>query len=241
MSLVSLKNVEKTYVVGKVTVPALRGVSMDVDEGEFTAVVGPSGSGKTTVMNLVGGLDVPSAGTVDVGGVKLSSLSSRALSDMRLRKIGFVFQAYNLVPVLSALENVEFVLQLQGVSKGERRKRSKQALADVGLGDLGDRRPAEMSGGQQQRVAVARAIVGTPDLVLADEPTANLDSKTGEDLLDLMSKLNEDRGVTFLFSTHDPKVMDHARRIVTLVDGKVESDESKEAGAASPAPTEDES
>ena len=228
MAVVTVSEVTKDYAVGQVTVPALRGVSLDVEEGELTAVVGPSGSGKTTIMNLVGGLDVPTAGRVVVGGRDLSKLSSRALADMRLRSVGFVFQAYNLVPVLSAAENVEFVLELQGLGRAERRKRALEVLAEVGLGDLGDRRPAEMSGGQQQRVAVARAIVGRPSLVLADEPTANLDSKTGEELLGLMDRLNAGRGVTFLFSTHDPRVMAHAKRIVTLVDGRIERDETKE-------------
>ncbi len=228
--VVSVKDVTKDYEVGKVIVRALRGVSMDVDEGEFAAIVGPSGSGKSTIMNLIGGLDVPTEGTVLVGGKDLSKVPSKKLADLRLHNIGFVFQAYNLVPVLSARENVEFVLQLQGVSRSERHERAQKALDEVGLSDLGDRRPAEMSGGQQQRVAVARAIVAKPKLVLADEPTANLDSKTGLDLLELMRELNEDRGVTFIFSTHDPKVMDYARRIVTLIDGKIESDDTKEAG-----------
>jgi putative ABC transport system ATP-binding protein len=225
--VISLHGVTKDYVVGKMTVPALRGVDLEIAEGDFAAVVGPSGSGKTTIMNLVGGLDVPTAGTVKVAGVDLSTLSSNALADLRLRSVGFVFQAYNLIPVLSARENVEFVLLLQGVGKAARRKRALAALADVGLSELADRRPAEMSGGQQQRVAVARAIVGAPALVLADEPTANLDSKTGHGLLDLMQKLNRERKVTFVFSTHDPNVMEHARRIITLVDGKIESDRTK--------------
>ncbi len=227
MSLIALQDVKKDYTVGKVVVPALRGVDLEIDEGAFAAVVGPSGSGKTTVMNLVGGLDVPTEGTVNVAGVDLSTYSSKKLSDMRLHTIGFVFQAYNLIPVLSARENVEFVLLLQGVSKSERRKAAMEALKEVGLEDLVNRRPAEMSGGQQQRVAVARAIVGKPKLVLADEPTANLDSKTGRDLLDLMKQLNEQRGVTFVFSTHDPKVMEYARRIISLVDGKIADDETK--------------
>jgi putative ABC transport system ATP-binding protein len=225
--VISLHGVTKDYAVGKLTVPALRGVDLEIGEGDFAAVVGPSGSGKTTIMNLVGGLDVPTKGTVKVAGVDLSTLSSNALADLRLRSVGFVFQAYNLIPVLSARENVEFVLLLQGLGKAERRKRALAALGDVGLGDLADRRPAEMSGGQQQRVAVARAIVGSPALVLADEPTANLDSKTGRDLLELMQRLNVERKVTFVFSTHDPNVMEYARRIITLVDGKVESDRTK--------------
>lgn len=228
--VVKVQDVIKDYQVGKLLVRALRGVSLEVEEGEFTAIVGPSGSGKSTLMNLIGGLDVPTEGLVEVGGTDLSTIPSRKLADMRLANIGFVFQAYNLVPVLSAAENVEFVLQLQGMGRAERRKKALAALEDVGLGDLGDRRPAEMSGGQQQRVAVARAIVATPKLVLADEPTANLDSKTGTELLELMVRLNQDRGVTFIFSTHDPKVMSHALRIVSLVDGRIERDEKKAAG-----------
>lgn len=227
MALITMQNVKKSYQLGKVTVPALRGVDLEIEEGAFAAVVGPSGSGKTTIMNLVGGLDTPTEGQVSVDSVDLSRLSSKKLSDLRLKSIGFIFQAYNLIPVLSARENVEFVLLLQGVGKKERRDRADQALADVSLDDLGDRRPSEMSGGQQQRVAVARAISGQPSLVLADEPTANLDTKTGNDLLELMKDLNERRGVTFLFSTHDPKVMEYARRIITLVDGQVSSDERK--------------
>lgn len=226
--VVSVQDVTKDYKVGAITVNALRGVSLEVDEGEFTAIVGPSGSGKSTLMNLIGGLDVPTSGKVCIGDRDLSMVPPKKLADLRLHSIGFVFQAYNLVPVLSARENVEFVLQLQGAGRSERRDRALKALEEVGLGQLGDRRPAEMSGGQQQRVAVARAIVAHPRLVLADEPTANLDSKTGRDLLDLMRQLNEDRGVTFIFSTHDPKVMDYARRIVTLVDGKVQRDETKD-------------
>ena len=231
MSDVQVEDVSKVYAAGKLEVPALRGVSLEVEEGELAALVGPSGSGKSTLMHLVGGLDQPTEGRVLVGGTDLARVPSRALADMRLRTIGFVFQAYNLVPVLSAAENVEFVLELQGVSRRERRKRALEVLAEVGLQELAGRRPAEMSGGQQQRVAVARAIVGRPALVLADEPTANLDSKTGEELLELMERLNRDRGVTFLFATHDPKVMAHARRIVTLVDGRIERDDERQEGA----------
>jgi putative ABC transport system ATP-binding protein len=226
--VVRVQDVTKEYKVGAIGVLALRGVSLEVEEGELTAIVGPSGSGKSTLMNLIGGLDVPTSGKVYVGTEDLSSVPSTKLADLRLHNIGFVFQAYNLIPVLSARENVEFVLQLQGIGRAERRARALRALEEVGLADLGDRRPAEMSGGQQQRVAVARAMVARPRLVLADEPTANLDSKTGRDLLDLMRTLNEDRGVTFIFSTHDPKVMGYARRIVTLVDGKVQRDETKD-------------
>lgn len=224
--VISVQNVYKTYRTGSLDVQALRGVSFTVNEGEFLAVVGPSGSGKSTLMNLVGGLDIPTEGAISVDSIDLSSINSRMLSDLRLRHIGFVFQAYNLIPVLSAQENVEFVLQLQGLSHSKRKKQAQEVLRDVGLGDLFHRRPSEMSGGQQQRVAVARAIASSPRLILADEPTANLDSKTGEDLLELMVRLNEERNVTFLFSTHDPKVMNHAKRIITLVDGKIASDKS---------------
>ena len=230
--VVCVQDVTKDYQVGKLLVRALRGVTLAINEGEFTAVVGPSGSGKSTLMNLIGGLDVPTEGIVKVGGRDLSTVPSRRLADLRLTDIGFVFQAYNLVPVLSARENVEFVLQLQGVGRAERRARAEKVLEDVGLAGLGGRRPAEMSGGQQQRVAVARAIVAQPKLILADEPTANLDSRTGEELLALMVQLNQERGATFIFSTHDPKVMGHARRIITLVDGKVERDESPTRQAA---------
>ncbi len=225
--VVKVKDVFKDYQVGKLLVRALRDVSLEVEGSEFTAIVGPSGSGKSTLMNLIGGLDVPTEGTVEVGGTDLSKIHSRKLADMRLANIGFVFQAYNLIPVLSAAENVEFVLQLQGMGRADRRKKALGALDDVGLADLADRRPAEMSGGQQQRVAMARALVAAPHHLRADEPTANLDSKTGTELLELMVRLNEDRGVTFIFSTHDPKVMGHARRIVSLVDGRVERDETK--------------
>ncbi len=230
--VVELSDVTKTYRAGALEVPALRGISLAIERGELTALVGPSGSGKSTLMHLIGGLDTPTSGRVIVSGVDLSRMSPRALSDMRLRQVGFVFQAYNLVPVLSAAENVELVLELQGVRRGARRKRALEVLSAVGLGDLADRRPAEMSGGQQQRVAVGRAIVAEPGLVLADEPTANLDSTTGEELLDLMERLNRELGITFLFATHDPKVMAHARRIVTLVDGRIERDEPRAKSAA---------
>ncbi len=225
--LVRLKDVERHYEDGAHTVRALDGVSLTIAPGEFLAVAGPSGSGKTTLLNLVGGLDQPTGGSVSVEGQMLADLSRTRLSELRRDRLGFVFQAYNLIPVLSAVENVEYVLTLRGRPAAERRARSLAVLDAVGLGGMGDRRPGELSGGQQQRVAVARAIVGEPALVLADEPTANLDSATGEALLDLMAKLNEERGATFLFSTHDPAVMQRAHRLVSLRDGRVERDESR--------------
>jgi putative ABC transport system ATP-binding protein len=225
-TLVSVKDVTKVYDTGKVKAHALRGVTMDVRRGEFTAVVGPSGSGKTTLLNLVGALDVATDGTLNVLSKNLSAMSRRQRADLRLRFLGFVFQAYNLVPVLTAQENVEFVLELQGVGS-ERRKQAREVLERLGLSEFADRRPNELSGGQQQRVAVARAVASKPKLVLADEPTANLDGENAEVLLNMMRELNEEHGITFLFSTHDPRVVAYARRVVTLVDGRVSSDEAK--------------
>ena len=227
MPLIELTNVAKDYLDGKTVVRALRGVDFTAHEGEFAAIAGPSGSGKTTMLNLIGGLDAPTAGTVRVGDRDISAMSSRALSDMRREEIGFIFQAYNLVPVLTALENVEFIMMLQGVAPGDRRRKAEEILERVGLSDEMNRRPSALSGGQQQRVAVARAIVSRPRVVLADEPTANLDSETGAGLLALMRRLNEEDAITFLFSTHDPMVMDYARRLVKLRDGRIESDDSK--------------
>ncbi|MCF8146155.1 MAG: ABC transporter ATP-binding protein [Deltaproteobacteria bacterium] len=221
MTIVKCNGVKKTYQQGKVEVKALRGIDMEVEKGEFIAIAGPSGSGKTTVLNLIGGLDDVSQGKIVVDGQDITRLKSSQLADMRLHKIGFIFQSYNLIPVLSAIENVEFIMMLQGIPSSERLKRSRAILRDVDLEDLMTRRPAEMSGGQQQRVAVARAIVSEPAIVLADEPTANLDSKTGEKLLDLMKKLNENNGITFVFSTHDKMVMERAQRIILLKDGTV--------------------
>ncbi|MEM6930642.1 MAG: ABC transporter ATP-binding protein, partial [Myxococcota bacterium] len=192
--------------------------------GEFTALMGPSGSGKTTLLNQIGALDSPTNGRVFIEDQDLTQLSSGELSDLRLRRLGFIFQSYNLIPVLSALENAEFVLMLRGVPAAERRKTVMETLISVGLGGMEHRRPSELSGGQQQRVAVARAIAGKPALVLADEPTANLDSKTGDDLIALMKQLNEENGVTFVFATHDPKVMDAARRVIRLEDGMIKED-----------------
>ncbi len=226
--IVEMKDVKKTYRQGKIDVPALRGMDLSVQPGEFLAICGPSGSGKTTALNLVGALDKPTSGSVVVDGQELSKMSRRALSRMRRDRIGFVFQAYNLIPVLTAFENAEAVMALQGGSASERRAHVMKLLADVGLEGMETRRPHELSGGQQQRVAIARAIASNPAVVLADEPTANVDSETAEKLLSIMGELNRDRGVTFIFSTHDARVMEHARRIVHLVDGRVEKDEVKE-------------
>jgi len=227
MEIVVVSDVHKSYTVGNVTTEALRGVDLTIGQGEFTAIAGPSGSGKTTLLNLVGCLDTVTSGSITVDGQLVSALSSSELSDLRRNRIGFVFQAYNLIPVLTARENVEFVMLLQKVPDKERTERAKAILEEVGLGDYLDRRPTEMSGGQQQRVAVARAIAAEPALVLADEPTANLDSTTGGALLNLMRKLNEEKKVTFLFSTHDRRVMERARRLVQLRDGRVEDDEKR--------------
>jgi putative ABC transport system ATP-binding protein len=222
--IVKLEAVEKIYKQGKIEVPALRGLDLEVRRGEFMALTGPSGSGKTTALNLIGGLDVPTRGKVLVDDRDLATMSRGELSRMRRDKIGFVFQAYNLVPVLTAYENAEMVLRLQGVAAAQRRDKVMQLLRDVGLAGLEHRRPAEMSGGQQQRVAIARAIATDPVVTLADEPTANVDSATAEMLLELMETLNRERQVTFIFSTHDPRVMARARRVVHMVDGAVDSD-----------------
>jgi putative ABC transport system ATP-binding protein len=227
--LVSAEELVKTYHVGKVDAQALRGVTLDVHAHEFLAVVGPSGSGKTTLLNLIGALDAPTSGRLHVLGHDLADMSRRRRADLRLHSLGFVFQAYNLVPVLTARENVEFVLELQGAG-AERRDRALSVLETLGLVEFADRRPNELSGGQQQRVAVARAVAANPALVLADEPTANLDGENAELLLDMMRDLNRRNGTTFVFSTHDPRVVAHARRIVTLVDGRVDSDERRQNG-----------
>ena len=223
---VQVTDIRKCYLQGKIEVRALDGVSLSFDRGEFTALVGPSGSGKTTLLNLIGGLDTPDSGRIDLSGRRLDQLSPAEITRIGLMDIGFVFQAYNLIPVLSALENVEYIMLLQGVNRAERHERAERILDEVGLKGLHDRRPAEMSGGQQQRVAVARAIVSQPTIVLADEPTANLDSETAKDLLDLMLHLNRNHDVTFVFATHDELVMEYARRIIRLRDGKVVADES---------------
>jgi putative ABC transport system ATP-binding protein len=212
--------------VGKVEAHALRGITLDVRSSDFLAVVGPSGSGKTTLLNLIGALDSATGGKLTVLGNDLSAMSKQRRADMRLRSLGFVFQAYNLVPVLTARENVEFVLELQGVGS-ERSKRAMEVLEQLDLGQFADRKPSELSGGQQQRVAVARAVASRPKLILADEPTANLDGENAQILLKMMQGLNKQQNITFIFSTHDPRVVAHARRVVRLVDGRVSSDESK--------------
>ncbi len=220
--VVVCRNVHKVYGEGSVAVEALRGVDLDVFEGERLALVGPSGSGKTTLLNLIGTLDQPSSGELTVGGQRVDRLSRAQAAKFRLHNVGFIFQAYNLLPVLTAYENAEYVLLLQGVPRARRREIVVPLLERVGLGDMLDRRPHEMSGGQQQRVAVVRAIVARPRIVLADEPTANLDSHTSEALLDLIAELNEEHGITFVFATHDPMVMRRAQRVVRLRDGLVE-------------------
>jgi len=227
MSIVSVRGLVRHYQQGDIVVKALDGVDLDLEPGEFTTLMGPSGSGKTTLLNQIGGLDQPDAGTVTIDGTEISKLSSSQLADVRLRKLGFVFQSYNLVPVLSAYENAEFVLLLQGMPVAERRERVMKTLHAVGLQGMEHRRPGELSGGQQQRVAVARAIAGHPALVLADEPTANLDSKTSESLIDLMRTLNQEQGITFLFSTHDPRIMDAAKRVIRMEDGRITKDTVK--------------
>jgi len=224
MKVIEIKNVEKIYNDSEVKVIAVNGVDLSFEEGEFTAIVGPSGSGKTTLLNILGGLDRPTSGEIIIGDTNIGKLKGSKLIDFRLRNIGFVFQAYNLIPVLTAHENVEFIMQMQGISKKERDKRTEELLKEVGLGDRMDSRPSKLSGGQQQRVAVARALASKPKFVLADEPTANLDSKSTENLLEIMEKLNYEENITFIFSTHDSRVVKKARRVITLEDGKVISD-----------------
>lgn len=231
MNIINIHNLHKTYD-GVVEVHAVNNVSLNIKQGEFTAIVGPSGSGKTTLLNMIGGLDTPTSGTIEVDGTDITSLSKNELIDYRLDNIGFVFQAYNLIPVLTAQENVEFTMLLQKRSKAERDQRTVALLEAVGLGGLEKKRPNQMSGGQQQRVAVARALAPKPKFILADEPTANLDSASTANLLDIMSELNHKEHVTFLFSTHDQRVIDRARRVITLEDGKIVSDVTKELKGA---------
>ena len=228
MNIVECRDVIKTYQQGKVEVHALRGVNLSIQEGGFIALAGPSGSGKTTMLNIIGGLDSANSGSITLDGNIINKMSQSELANLRLHNIGFVFQSYNLIPVLSALENVEFVMLLQGIPAAERRERATAILDDVGLKDAYSRRPAELSGGQQQRVAVARAIVSNPLIVLADEPTANLDSETGKGLMEMMREMNEKKNVTFIFSTHDQMVMDYARRLVHIRDGLVADDQVKD-------------
>jgi len=225
--IVICKNVCKTYRQGKLEVHAVNNLDLTLKRGEFAAIAGPSGSGKTTLLNLIGGLDTIDAGSIEVEGQDLAILNNRRLTDLRLKRIGFIFQAYNLIPVLSAVENVEYVMLLQGIPQKQRREKATRILNEVGLEGMLDRRPAELSGGQQQRVAVARAIVSDPAIVLADEPTANLDSKTASSLLDMMLELNQSKNITFIFSTHDQRVMEYARRLIQLQDGKIHADETK--------------
>jgi putative ABC transport system ATP-binding protein len=225
--IVELRDLDKHYQQGELQVKAIDNVSLTIEKGDFAALCGPSGSGKTSILNLIGGLDSATSGKVLLEGVDLSALSNGDLAEKRKNRVGFVFQSYNLIPVMTAYENAAFVLDLQNVEPAFIRARVMKALADVGLAGMEDRRPDQMSGGQQQRVAIARAIVTSPAIVLADEPTANVDSKTAELLLDLMEKLNREQGVTFLFSTHDQHVMDRAKRIIHIIDGHVESDEQK--------------
>ena len=226
--MIEVKDIVKIYdEKGILAVTAVDGINLSFEEGEFTAIVGPSGSGKTTLLNMIGGLDRPTSGKILLDGHDIWELNNSALTDYRLHHIGFVFQAYNLIPVLTARENVEFILQLQGKSREERSVRSKELLAAVGLADKMNNRPATLSGGQQQRVAVARALASRPNFILADEPTANLDSKSAGNLLDIMEKLNREEKITFIFSTHDPRVMNKARRVVLLEDGKISKDERK--------------
>ena len=231
MKVLELKNVNKIYNSSEVKVHAVNDVTLDFEEAEFAAIVGPSGSGKTTLLNLIGGLDMPTSGVIIIGGTNLSKLKPSQLIDFRLNNIGFVFQSYNLIPVLTAKENVEFIMTLQKWSQKERDDRTFELLRAVGLGERINSRPGKLSGGQQQRVAVARALASRPKFVLADEPTANLDSKAATKLLEIMEKLNHEEKITFIFSTHDPRVVKMAHRVITLEDGKVISDDIRELPA----------
>lgn len=224
-SIISTKNLSKVYNPETVPVHALRDVSISVNSGEFTSIVGPSGSGKTTLLNMIGGLDKPTSGNVIVDGQNITGMKDKDLINFRLENIGFVFQHYNLIPVFTARENVSFIMLLQNRNKKEMNDRVEELLTEVGLGDRMDARPKQMSGGQQQRVAVARALASEPKFILADEPTANLDSASAMNLLDIMEKMNREQNVTFIFSTHDQKVIDRARRVITMVDGAIHSDE----------------
>ena len=225
--MIETKNLSKIYNPGKFEVKAVNNVSALIKEGEFTSVVGPSGSGKTTFLNCVGGLDNPTSGNVYISGENITQLSSSEIIQYRLKNIGFVFQAYNLIPVLSAKENIEMIMLLQGVDEKSRNLRTDELLNQVDLYEMRNRRPSELSGGQQQRVAVARALASKPKFILADEPTANLDSSSTSNLLDIMNKLNKNEKITFIFSTHDQRVIDRARRVITLEDGKIVSDKKK--------------
>ena len=225
--LINTVALSRFFGTGEAMVKALDEVSLSIEPGEFTAIVGPSGSGKSTLLHLIGGLDKPDAGTVALNGTNIADMSGNKLSDFRRDNIGFVFQAYNLIPVLSAAENIEYIMLLQGITAAKRRTRVKEMLDIVGLAGMENRRPAQLSGGQQQRVAVARAMASNPSIILADEPTANLDSKTGISLLNVMKELNQNRNMTFVFSTHDQKIIERARRLVYLRDGKIEKEETQ--------------
>lgn len=223
-TVIDIHNVSKIYNPDTIPVPAVNNVHLHFERGEFTALVGPSGSGKTTLLNIIGGLDAPTEGKVVINGTDITQLSANQLIRFRLHNIGFVFQSYNLIPVLTARENVEFILLLQDIPKAQREQRVQELMTAVGLGDKMEVRPSQLSGGQQQRVAVSRALASKPQFILADEPTANLDSKSAANLLDIMAQLNRDEGMTFIFSTHDARVIERARRVITLVDGRVASD-----------------
>lgn len=227
MKVIELKSLSKIYNPDTIPIRAINDINLSVEEGEFTAIVGPSGCGKTTLLNMIGGLDVRSEGSVKVGGVSIQDMSESQLTVFRLKHIGFVFQAYNLIPVLTAKENIEFIMVLQNIDAKTIQERSNDLLVRMGIKDQRDRRPSELSGGQQQRVAVARALASRPKFVLADEPTANLDSGSTKALLDIMAKLNEEENITFIFSTHDQRVIDRAKRVITLEDGVIVSDEHR--------------
>ncbi len=225
MNIIEIQDVEKIYQDNGVPVHALRGVTMNVETGEFLVIAGPSGSGKTTLLNVIGALDTPTRGKVYLEGEDLSTKNRNEIASIRLHKLGFVFQAYNLIPVLSALENIEFTMMLRGIPEKERHERAMALMEELGIAELANKRPNEMSGGQQQRVAVARAMVNDPSIILADEPTANLDTKTGANLLDLMQRMNEEKNLTFVFSSHDPLVIERAKRLLLLKDGLIETPE----------------
>lgn len=224
MNIIEIKSVSKTYDMNTIPVQALNGIDLTFQEGEFASIVGPSGSGKTTLLNIIGGLDDPTGGVVLIDGTNITELSGRKKTIFRMNNIGFVFQSYNLIPVFTVKENIEFIMQLQGMPKEIMERRTRELLEAVGLTEKKDNRPGKLSGGQQQRVAVARALASKPKFILADEPTANLDSKSAENLLDIMGRLNKEENITFIFSTHDSRVMNKARRIITIEDGRVISD-----------------
>ncbi|MCW8858179.1 MAG: ABC transporter ATP-binding protein [Deltaproteobacteria bacterium] len=225
MALIELQSVTKIYPLGNQEVVAVKDFSLTIDAGEFCVLAGPSGSGKTTLLNLIGCLDQPTSGDVWLDGQNITQAEQKTLADIRLNKIGFIFQSYNLIPVLTAAENAEFTLMLMGIEKNQRRNRVRQLFAELGLGGLENRKPSDLSGGQQQRVAIARAMAAQPAVILADEPTASLDSQASEELLELMKRLNEEQGATFVFSSHDPLVISHAKRVVRLLDGRLVSDQ----------------